>query len=97
MDSINFDLLINLESKIDRLVERYHTEKQANVMLRDEISRLAKQLEEAAISHSEVQKQFERLKMSKIISAASEDVQVTKTKINQLVKEIDKCIAMLNR
>ena len=97
MDSPNLDLIINLEAKIDKLVERYHTEKNENGMLRSEISRLTKQLDEAAVAHSDLKKQIERLKMAKNIAASSADVQATKTRINQIVKEIDKCIAMLNR
>ena len=97
MSNQNIDLVINLEAKIDKLVERYLTEKNENGMLRNEISRLTKQLEEAALAYSELDKKFEHLKMAKNIAASSEDIQTTKTRINQIVREIDKCIAMLNR
>ena len=97
MSNPNLDLIVELEEKIDRLVERYRTEKRENSMLRGEISRLTQQLEQASVSHTELEEQFNKLKMAKAIEASSEDVHATKLRINQIVREIDKCIALLNR
>ena len=97
MSNPNLDLIVKLEEKIDRLVERYRTEKRESNMLRGEISRLTQQLEQASVSHTELEEQFNKLKMAKAIEASSEDVHATKLRINQIVREIDKCIALLNR
>ena len=97
MNSPNIDLVNRLEVKIDRLVERYHTKKRENGMLKDEINRLAKLLEDKINSYSMLEKQFSKLKIAKTIESSSEDVHETKLRINQIVREIDKCIALLNR
>lgn len=93
----NIDLVVKLEEKIDLLVERYRTEKEENRMLRGQISQLAHQLEEASSSYSSLEEKFNNLKISKSLEASSEDVHETKVRINQIVREIDKCIALLNR
>ncbi len=93
----NIDLVVKLEEKIDRLVERYHTEKEENKILRGQITQLTRQLEEASSSYSQLEERFNNLKISKSLEASSEDVHETKVRINQIVREIDKCIALLNR
>lgn len=97
MDNPNLDLAKKLEDKIDRLVERYRTEKKENEMLRNEISRLTRQLEDASVSYAGLEEQYNKLKMAKTLEASSEDVHETKLRINQIVREIDKCITLLNR
>ena len=97
MNSPNLDLVNRLEVKIDRLVERYHTQKRENGVLKDEINRLVKLLEDKTSAYSMLEQQFSKLKIAKAIESSSEDVHETKLKINQIVREIDKCIALLNR
>ena len=97
MNNPNIDLIVNFEEKIDKLVERYRIEKKENSMLRGEISRLTQQLEQASDSYTGLEEQINKLKMAKAIEASSEDVHETKLRINQIVREIDKCIALLNR
>ena len=96
MNNPNIELVIRLESKIDRLVERYHTKKKEVGTLKNEINRLTAQLDDTNNSFSELKEQFNKLKMAKTIEASSADVHETKMRINQIVREIDKCIALLN-
>jgi predicted RNase H-like nuclease (RuvC/YqgF family) len=97
MISSNIDLVVKLEEKVDRLVGRYQTEKEENRMLRGQISQLTRQLEDASSSFVSLEERFNNLKISKSLEASSEDVHETKVRINQIVREIDKCIALLNR
>jgi len=97
MSNPNIDLVVKLEDKIEQLIKRYHAEKERNSMLKAEIDNLSGKLEEATATYSDLEKQFNRLKIAKTLEASSEDVHETKLRINQLVREIDKCIALLNR
>ncbi len=46
----------------------------------------------------ELKKKYEHLKISKVLaSVPGEDVHETKLQVNRIVREIDKCIALLNR
>ena len=63
---------------------------EANAMLEQKV-----QLQ--AIKINQLEQKYDSLKMAKTIEAGSEDVHSTKIKINRMVREIDKCIALLNK
>jgi len=47
---------------------------------------------------NELDKKYENLKIAKVLSSVpGEDVHDTKLQVNRIVREIDKCIALLNR
>lgn len=93
----NIDFVVKLEEKIDLLVERYQTEKEENRMLRSQITQLTHQFEEISSSYATLEERFNNSKISRSLEASSEDIHETKVRINQIVREIDKCIALLNR
>ncbi|HLW08426.1 MAG TPA: hypothetical protein VKY45_12790 [Marinilabiliaceae bacterium] len=93
----NIDIIVRLEEKIDLLIERYRAEKEDNNMLRGQISQLSDQLNHSSATYSSLEDEFDKLKMAKTLEASTEDVKETKLRINQIVREIDKCIALLNR
>jgi len=93
----NIESVVELGNRVDRLAELYRGARRENAMLRNEVEQLTNQLKEAVNSKAEVEKQLGTAKMAKVLENAPEDVQQTKTRINQIVREIDKCIALLNR
>ena len=97
MANPNIDIIVQLEEKIDLLIERYRAEKEDNNMLRGQISQLSDQLNHSSATYSSLEDEFDKLKMAKTLEASTEDVKETKLRINQIVREIDKCIALLNR
>jgi len=97
MANPNIDIIVRLEEKIDLLIERYRAEKEDNNMLRGQISQLSDQLNHSSATYSSLEDDFDKLKMAKTLEASTEDVKETKLRINQIVREIDKCIALLNR
>ena len=93
----NIEIVHNLQHKISRLVERYRSVKSDNELLKAQNDQLATQLEESAREMADLREKYNTLKFSKTIDATSGDVHFAKIKINQMVREIDKCIALLNR
>ncbi len=93
----HIDLAVELGKRIDRLAGLYQHAKQENRMLQNEVTQLTGQLKKVVDSKTEIEKQYGQLKMARVIEASPEDIQQTKKRINQLVREIDKCIALLNR
>jgi predicted nucleic acid-binding Zn-ribbon protein len=86
-----------LGNRIDRLAELYQNARRENELLRNEVAQLTGQLKEAIASKAEAEEQLGHTKMAKVLESAPEDVQQTKSRISQIVREIDKCIALLNR
>lgn len=74
----------------------YHELKQENAKLRQllvEKNNEAKQLEN---SRNELKVMYTNLKMARTISIHDKDISDTKQRLSRLVREIDKCIALLN-
>ncbi|MDI3520928.1 hypothetical protein [Anaerophaga thermohalophila] len=93
----NTELVAELGNRIDRLAELYQNARRENELLRNEVAQLTGQLKEAIASKAEAEEQLGHTKMAKVLESAPEDVQQTKSRISQIVREIDKCIALLNR
>ena len=54
------------------------------------------ELETSKNTIRELEKKLEKLQLIKAFGASSVDVKEAKQKINKIVREIDKCISMLN-
>ena len=71
--------------------------------LREENSDLKFQIEELRQSQDELEEankiikvKYDNLKMARIISVRQDDLRSAKNRLSKLVKEVDKCIALLN-
>ncbi len=77
----------------DRLGEQNSSNEKLSVNNQSLVDKLREQEEEI----NELKKQNNTLKLAKAFSAESEESQEAKLQINRIVREIDKCIALLNR
>ena len=93
----NIEIVNNLQHKVMRLVDRYERVKAENDMLKTQNDQLTTQLEGSAREVADLKEKYNTLKFSKTIESKSGDVHHAKIRINQIVREIDKCIALLNR
>lgn len=93
----NKDLVASLEQKIDLLVSRYLGLKDEVKSLAEEKRALTGQLQTSAEKLADLQVRYDNLKLAKTIEATNGDAHEAKLRINQLVREIDKCITLLNR
>ena len=46
--------------------------------------------------NSQLQLKYDNLKVARMISVGSDDFKATKNRLSKLVREVDKCIALLN-
>ena len=86
-----------LQEKIQKLIAMYEKERSANEQLNRERSDLKEQVKMEKERLKEIEEKYNKLKISKALIASSEDVHDAKLKVNRMVREIDKCIALLNR
>ncbi len=68
-----------------------------NSKLKDEIVELNNKIQQQDINNEDLIKKYESLKLAKSIAVSSGDSHDAKIKINRLVREIDKCISLLNK
>ena len=86
-----------IQSKIGKLIERSERTKEDNFKLIAEKEELLKTIQEKIIIINKLEEKNKILKLAKSLSVVNESSLDTKLKINELVREIDKCIALLNR
>lgn len=97
MSSAQEGALELLQQRVQRVLELYSSRKSEN----EQLIRQNKELEEKIRLDQEkiedIEDKYNKLKISKTLIASSNDVHDAKLKVNRLVREIDKCIALLNR
>ena len=71
--------------------------KEQNMQLETKVSELKNTLEQRNAEIENFNEKVKMLKMAKSLSGDSEKNTEMKLKINELVREIDKCISLLNK
>ncbi len=90
-------LLREFKEKLDKLIGFQSKMKSENYLLVEEQKRLKEQISILTMKNEELSKKIEDLKFAKSLLGADEESHEAKIKINKLVREIDKCIALLNK
>ncbi|HOU95394.1 MAG TPA: hypothetical protein PLN06_02065 [Bacteroidales bacterium] len=92
-----YEELKNLNSRINELIQRYINLEQENKKLKTLNKEYERLLQEHEVEIKELEKKYERLKLTGVLLGEGEMRQEAKKKITELVREIDKCIALLER
>lgn len=91
-------LLINeLKQNVRRLIDKLEKTKDDLEGVKDECKGLELQIETYKSEHETLKKRYENLKVAKAFVEGDPDNQAAKQKINKIVREVDKCIALLNQ
>ena len=96
MTEVDEFVIENFESKLSRLMEAYTLLSDENTALREQLSIQSVELEKAREQYSLLEKSYSDLKLAKIISIDDEEFGNTQKRLSKLVREVDKCIALLN-
>lgn len=90
------DAVINeLKFKVEKLIKLYTTSLEINKKLEVRIEELTSQLNELKGENKNLNEELKNQKVATAISGGDGSYHA-KLRINQLVREIDKCIALLN-
>jgi hypothetical protein len=97
MNSEYDDLVNSLKDKIFRLILLYEEEKKKNEVLLKDKEYFEIQLNEKMKQVVEMNQKYENLKLGKMMEITGGDVHDARIKINRIVREVDQCIALLNK
>ena len=97
MSVLDPDTFEQLQIRIRQVVDLYQKEKTENEQLRKKSIELEEKLKLDENRLNDLEEKYNKLKISKALIASSNDVHDAKLKVNRMVREIDKCIALLNR
>ncbi len=87
----------NIKQKVQLLVNAFDKMKQDYDILLNQKKQLELDISNKELAYNELQEDYNRLKLARAIEATSLDVHDAKIKVNRIVREIDNCIALLNR
>jgi hypothetical protein len=91
------NISVRIKQKIQLLVSSLDKEKQESELLLNQVNELKKLLDEKEQDYIALKEHHDRLKFAKSLQASNQEVHDAKIKVNRIVREIDKCIALLNR
>ena len=97
MSTAHPDTFEQLQLRIQQLIDVYEQEKLSNELLSKNKSELQEQIRHGKDRIKDLERKYNKLKISKALITSSEDMHDAKLKVNRMVREIDKCIALLNR
>jgi predicted nucleic acid-binding Zn-ribbon protein len=97
MSGQGYEELIILNRKLDELLNRYNNLKGEVTDLKNGNEVLKSLLHEREEKLKELEIKYERVKLSGALLGEGENALEAKKKITELVREIDRCVALLNR
>lgn len=91
------DAVLNeLKFKVERLIKLYISSQEKNQRQQDRVNELSAQIEDLKSENRALNEELKTVKVANAISGGNDGSYQAKMRINQLVREIDKCIALLN-
>lgn len=91
-------MLEGIKSDIEKLIALYEKEKEQNARLLEELGQCKAERDSYAKQIEELQEEMDNLHLAEAFKARSDDDNNgAKEKIDSLVKEIDKCISLLEK
>ncbi|MBT3612332.1 MAG: hypothetical protein HN522_05275 [Flavobacteriales bacterium] len=91
------NIVNKIEVKLGKLIAKYQQVKQEKLILQQENDDFVASLKLKEIEILNLQEKVKLMNISKSVDASKQEVKETRLKINEYVREIDKCIALLNK
>ena len=98
MDIRHDEIFSSLRQRIRSIISLYEEQKGKVSELQKKNTDLQHQVAMLESKLDDLDKKYENLRIAKVLaSVPGEDIHETKVQVNRIVREIDKCIALLNR
>ena len=89
-------IISNIEIKLNNLLSSHNKLKEINESLNAEKANFISEIETKNKEIDALMDKIKIMSISKSVDASKGDIRQTKLKINEYIREIDKCIAQLN-
>jgi len=92
-----YEELINaFEKKLRKLISEYKSIQVQNALLKTELDRKQTDLMQAHQEVLELRRNYDHLQLAKNLGGSEEEKTESKQRISKMVREIDKCLALLD-
>ncbi len=85
-----------LETRVRQLILAYKELATSELELKETIRLKEEKIVELELKNKQMQASYDTLKMAKLIEVSGDDVAATRARLSKLIREVDKCIALLN-
>jgi len=89
-------LLSTFETRLRHLIYLHNELKSENACLKELLEEKSREIERILDENKKLETDYSNLKTATTISLNGSDVKETKLRLSKLVREVDKCIALLN-
>jgi phage shock protein A len=97
MNAKGYEEYLLLRRSVEALVSEHEKLRELATDLKNELSEVKRQLAEKNEEVKELQTRYERAKFSGAVLGSGDDAAKARKRVSELVREIDKCIALLDR
>lgn len=97
MSAEQTEILEGIRQKIQSVKVRLKEQQDENIRLKQQYEDLQKSVQHKQSAIEELEQKNQKLSLVNGIMANGEETQDARVQINRIVREIDKCIALLNR
>lgn len=89
------DLVLRLETRARQLILQHKLLLEEQSKLRNLLAKQEEQILELQIENEELKDKYTHLKMAKYIDLTDDEKRQSRSRINKMVRDVEKCIAML--
>ncbi|MFW5644314.1 MAG: hypothetical protein ACOCZL_00240 [Bacteroidota bacterium] len=97
MNADQIEILGTLRGRIKEVMTALNKEREKNAKLESELQSFKTRYDQQEERITDLERKYNNLKLAKVLTDGGEGVHDAKIKVNSIVREIDKCIALLNR
>ena len=90
------ELISAFEQKLRLLMSEYESLREENLRLKEELTRRQDDIMTAHKQILDIRENYDNLRLARGIASTPEEREESKKRIASMVREIDKCIALLN-
>ncbi len=93
----SYQIVLNsLKKKIELIISKYESLLSENILLSERLEKYKLNLDNSNNKIKELEQKIDNLQLIEAFKSSTSDVKEAKQNIGKLVREIDKCIALLN-
>jgi predicted nuclease with TOPRIM domain len=97
MKNENLERLSELRIKVEKLINLHERLNKENKQLLENQNQLKNSVKDLQRQANELEEKNKVIKLAQMVSGSDQNSREIKLKINEYIREIDKCIALINR
>ena len=95
MDAQLTDMVLRIETRTRQMLMLHQQLRQEIAQMRHQLDEAEAQIRRLQDNNTKLQEDYAHLKIAKYIDMADDDTKQIRSRISKMVRDIDKCIAML--